>query len=62
MNLVLSLRWRWMPAVKINDAYGIQTRPSSYLLDEDGVILARHFGIITESQLTELLMNAFAEE
>ena len=47
---------------EINDAYGIQTRPSSYLLDEDGVILARHFGIMTESQLTELLMNAFAEE
>ena len=47
---------------EINDLYGIQTRPSSYLLGKDGVILARHFGIMTESQLSELLVNAFAEE
>ena len=44
----------------INDAYGIQTRPSSYLLDRNGVILARHFGIMTESQLSELLNEALA--
>ena len=42
----------------INDAYAIQTRPSSYLLDKDGIILARHFGIMTESQLNELLHEA----
>ncbi|MCY3834082.1 MAG: redoxin domain-containing protein [Chloroflexi bacterium] len=47
---------------EINDAYGIQTRPSSYLVDQDGVILARHFGIMTELQLSELLMDAFARE
>ena len=46
---------------EINDAYGIQTRPSSYLIDRDGVILARHFGIMTESQLSELLHEAFAQ-
>ena len=46
---------------EINDAYGIQTRPSSYLLDRDGVILARHFGIMTESQLSELLNEALAQ-
>ncbi len=46
---------------EINDAYGIQTRPSSYLLDENGVILARHFGIMTESQLSELLHEAFGQ-
>jgi len=46
---------------EINDAYGIQTRPSSYLLDRDGVILARHFGIMTESQLSELLDEALAQ-
>ena len=44
----------------INDAYAIQTRPSSYLLDKDGVILARHFGIMTETQLSELLHEALA--
>lgn len=46
----------------INQAYGIQTRPSSYLIDRDGVILARHFGIMTESQLNELLHEAFAQQ
>ncbi len=45
----------------INDAYGIQTRPSSYLLDRDGVILARHFGLMTEAQLNEMLNEAFAQ-
>ena len=44
---------------EINDAYGIQTRPSSYLLGKDGIILARHFGIMTEMQLSEMLENAF---
>ncbi len=46
----------------INYAYGIQTRPSSYLLGKDGVILARHFGIMTEAQLSTLLNDAFAEK
>lgn len=46
---------------EINDAYGIQTRPSSYLLDRDGVILARHFGIMTEAQLSEMLNEALAQ-
>jgi len=46
---------------EINDAYGIQTRPSSYLLDRDGVILARHFGIMTEAQLSEMLVEAFTQ-
>ena len=44
----------------INDAYAIQTRPSSYLLGKDGLILARHFGIMTETQLNQLLSDAFA--
>ena len=46
----------------INDAYGIQTRPSSYLLDNNGVILARHFGIMTEAQLNEVLTSAFEDQ
>ena len=45
----------------INDAYGIQTRPSSYLLDTHGVILARHFGLMTEAQLGDMLQAAFAQ-
>lgn len=46
---------------EINDAYAIQTRPSSYLLDGDGVILARHFGLMTEPQLAAMLQRAFAQ-
>ena len=46
---------------EINDAYAIQTRPSSYLLDQDGLILAKHFGIMTESQLVALLAAVIAE-
>ena len=46
---------------EINDAYGIQTRPSSYLLDRNGVILARHFGLMTEAQLSGMLNEALAQ-
>ena len=42
----------------INDAYAIQTRPSSYLLGKNGLILARHFGIMTETQINQLLSDA----
>ena len=46
---------------EINHAYAIQTRPSSYLLDQDGLILEKRFGIMTESQLVALLGAAIAE-
>ena len=46
---------------EINDAYGIQTRPSSFLLDRDGVIITRHFGMMTESQIQEMLAEALTE-
>ena len=45
----------------INDAYAVQTRPSSYLLDADGVILMRHFGLMSRAQLDELLVAALAD-
>lgn len=47
---------------EINDAYGIQTRPSSFLLDRDGVIVARHFGMMTEAQIQELIEEALQSE
>jgi len=43
----------------INSSYAIQTRPSSFLLDAEGIILARHFGLMTEMQLSDMLMQAF---
>ena len=45
---------------RVNDAYDIQTRPSSFLLSSDGIILARHFGIMTEDQLGRLLNETFS--
>jgi len=47
---------------EINDAYGIQTRPSSFLLDKDGVIILRHFGMMTDSQIREILADALETE
>lgn len=46
---------------ELNDAYGIQTRPSSFLLDADGLILARRFGLMTETQLEKMLAKAIPE-
>jgi cytochrome c-type biogenesis protein len=46
---------------EINDTYRIQVRPSSYLLDKDGIIIVRHFGMMTETQLQEMLNKALAE-
>ncbi len=44
---------------EINDAYAVQTRPSSYLLDAESLILARHFGVMSQAQLDDLLAVAF---
>ena len=46
---------------EINDAYGIQTRPSSFLLDADGVILMRRFGLMTETQLRDMLAQVIPQ-
>jgi len=45
----------------INDLYGIQTQPSSFLIGADGVIQARHFGMLTETQIVELVEDAVSE-
>ena len=47
---------------EINDTYGIQTRPSSFLLDKDGTIIMRHFGMMTEEQIQGVLTEALANE
>lgn len=39
----------------INDQYGIVNRPSTFILDQNGVIVFRHFGPVVESQLMEVL-------
>ncbi len=46
----------------VNDAYAIQTRPSSFLLDKDGIIRMRHFGVLSQVQLDDMLAAAFADE
>ena len=46
---------------EINDAYVVQTRPSSYIIGRDGVIWTKHFGIMTEPQLREIFNDLFGE-
>jgi len=41
----------------INDLYRIAQYPSSYILDGNGVILARHAGILSSDQLIHVLEN-----
>ena len=44
----------------IQSQYGLFSYPTTLLLDQDGVIVARHFGLLTAEQLDQLLDNAFA--
>ena len=46
----------------VNNAYAVQTRPSTYVIDRDGVIALKHFGIMTEPQLQEIFRDAFPDE
>jgi cytochrome c-type biogenesis protein len=39
----------------INDEYGVITRPSTFILDQDGVIVFRNYGPVVASQVTEIL-------
>ena len=39
----------------VNKAYGVRAYPSSFFIDENGLIQAVHFGPITEGQLNENL-------
>ncbi|MCY4145465.1 MAG: redoxin domain-containing protein [Chloroflexi bacterium] len=45
----------------VNEAYAIQTRPSSFLIDKDGRIVMRHFGVLSQAQLDDMLMAVFAD-
>ena len=47
---------------EINSAYAVQTRPSTYVIDRDGVIALKHFGIMTEPQLREIFRDAFPDD
>jgi cytochrome c-type biogenesis protein len=44
----------------IQQLYGVRSYPSTVLIDRDGEIIARHAGILTESQLADLLADALA--
>ena len=45
----------------VNSTYAVQTRPSTYVIARNGVIMTRHFGIMTEPQLRELFKVAFPD-
>ena len=42
----------------IQDQYGIFSYPSTLMIDENGVIVARHFGALTTEQIDELIALA----
>ena len=39
----------------IQEQYGIFSYPSTLMIDENGVIVARHFGTLTTEQIDELI-------
>ena len=47
---------------EVNNTYAVQTRPSTYVIDRDGVITLKHFGIMTEPQLREIFHDAFPDK
>lgn len=42
----------------IQNQYGIVNYPSTYLLDENGIVIGRHFGPLTTSQINEMIKDA----
>ena len=38
--------------------YEIPGQPATFVLDRDGTIIARHYGLLVESQLDEILAKA----
>jgi thiol-disulfide isomerase/thioredoxin len=43
---------------EIQDRYGVMMYPSTYVISRDGLIVARHFGALTVTQLQELVDRA----
>ncbi len=46
---------------RINDMYSIVSQPSTLLLNQDGVIVYRNFGITVASQIEEVLQTVLAQ-
>jgi thiol-disulfide isomerase/thioredoxin len=44
----------------IQNIYGIVSYPSTYVLDGEGAIIARHFGPLTANQIQQLVSDALA--
>jgi cytochrome c biogenesis protein CcdA/peroxiredoxin len=45
---------------KIRSQFGVFSFPSTYIINQDGVITARHFGALTAEQIQELIQKALA--
>ncbi len=48
------------PTGAVQDQYALFSYPSSYLIDRDGTVLARHFGVLTGDALAALLDEALS--
>ena len=46
--------------VEINDEYGVFSYPSTFLLDDNGIIISRNFGALTTAQIDDLVVDALA--
>lgn len=44
----------------IQNLYGVFSYPSTYVIDRNGIISARHFGPLTATQIQELIDKALA--
>lgn len=56
LNFTLAMDER----ANIQNQYNIFSYPSTFILDKDGTILARHFGPLTTDQINDLVDNALA--
>jgi cytochrome c-type biogenesis protein len=45
---------------RVQNLYAIQSYPTTYVLDRDGVIVDQHFGALTADQITSLVSRALA--
>lgn len=45
---------------RVNNMYGILVQPSTLILNEEGIIVYKRFGVTTEAQIEEVLMGELA--
>lgn len=57
-ELALTFPLAMDPRAQIQRQYGVFSYPSTFLIDRDGRIIARHFGLLTDQQIDQMLAEA----